>query len=362
MHIAVFLAGWTLYVDAVEEHQTNSVHDVCDLLTSLSAEGQMLTRFNGVIFNDFKTGKNGISEGPLAIGGSFRGDNAMINQRNELSCGAETESSLFGHHGLILKGTTESAVKVNGFAHIQDVENSLVTTPLNECSVKTAATNFDFEIARTQALTMSREFAGMLPNWSIDKMGAIVNIVSEGISVKQPYNLFSMPVYCPAGPSHAKNYFACKVDHDCEIPAQHLSDVHAMFLGKTSNWTGPVVQDYPQDKLMVINIPVTDGQTFDIQTKNPSIKINACNTIYNFYAVDKQGRYEPEGNFTLKRSTEKPLSGMILAPQAHVIDSSTGSFAGQIIADSYESNADDIRIQDYQSASTGKCQAFAGCV
>lgn len=47
---------------------------------------------------------------------------------------------------------------------------------------------------------------------------------------------------------------------------------------------------------------------------------------------------------------------------AHVVDNSIGSFAGQIIADSYESNVDDIRIQDYQSASNGKCQAFVGCV
>lgn len=212
-----------------------------------------LTRFNGVIFNDFKTGKNAGSEGPLAIGGSFTGESAFINQRNELSCGAETQPSIFAHHGLILKGTTKSAMKVNGFAYIQD-ENSTITTPLNECSVKTAATSFDFNLARTKALAMSREFAGMLPNWTIDKLGVIVNVISEGISVKQPYNIFAMPIYCAAGPSHAKNYFACKDNRDCEIPAQHLSDVHAMLLGKTSNWTGPVVQDYPQDNLTIFNV------------------------------------------------------------------------------------------------------------
>lgn len=206
-----------------------------------------------MIFNDFKTGKNAVSEGPLAIGGSFTGENAFINERNELSCGAETQSSVFGHHGLILKGATKSAIKVNGFAHIKE-EDSNVITPLNECSVKTAVTNFDFELARTKALAMSREFAGMLPNWSIDNMGAIVNIVAEGISVKQPYNVFSMPAYCAAGPSQARNYFACTDSHDCETPAQHLSDVHAMFLGKTSNWTGPVAQEYPQDNLMIFNV------------------------------------------------------------------------------------------------------------
>lgn len=207
-----------------------------------------------MIFKDFKTGKNAVIEGPLAIGGSFTGENALINQRKNLSCEADMPSSLFGHDdGLILKGTIKSAVKVNGFAFIQQDETNLVSTPLNECSVKTTP-NFDFELARTKALDISHKLANMLPNWSIDKMGVIVKIISEGISVKQPYNLFSMPVYCSAGPSHAKNYFSCKDNRDCEIPAQHLSDVHAMFLGKTSNWTGPIVQDYPQDNLMVINV------------------------------------------------------------------------------------------------------------
>jgi hypothetical protein len=62
-----------------------------------------------------------------------------------------------------------------------------------------------------------------------------------------------------------------------------------------------------------------DGQTFDIQTKNPSVGINACNTIYNVYAVNKQGRYEPEGKFTLKRNSEKSLDGMVLAPQGNKV-------------------------------------------
>jgi hypothetical protein len=66
-------------------------------------------------------------------------------------------------------------------------------------------------------------------------------------------------------------------------------------------------------------VPVMDGQTFDIQTKNPSEGLNACNTIYNFYAVNQEGKYEPKGKFRLKRSSETSLKGMILAPQGKEI-------------------------------------------
>lgn len=58
-----------------------------------------------------------------------------------------------------------------------------------------------------------------------------------------------------------------------------------------------------------------DQHTFDMKTADPSIGLNACNTIYNFYAIDEAGKYNPEGHFTIKRSTTEPLSGMVLAPQ-----------------------------------------------
>lgn len=58
-----------------------------------------------------------------------------------------------------------------------------------------------------------------------------------------------------------------------------------------------------------------EGETFDIQTKNPSAGLNACNTIYNFYAVNRNGKFETNGKFNIKRSSEDSLNGMILAPQ-----------------------------------------------
>lgn len=156
-------------------------------------------------------------------------------------------------HGLILKGTTNSSITVNGFARVQ-VGNSNITTPLDKCSVTTTDTRYDFDLAKSNAIAMSRHLADMLPNWSIDKMGIIIKLVAEGISVEQPYNVFTMPAKCGAGPYKAKNYFACKGNQDCETPAQTLSDGYAMFLGGTSRWTGPVEQIYPNDNLVIFNV------------------------------------------------------------------------------------------------------------
>ncbi|GAA5815984.1 hypothetical protein MFLAVUS_009503 [Mucor flavus] len=359
IHVALILSAWAARVNSVPNEQLDSVKDACNLLNSFFVDSEMLTQFNGIFFNDFKTGKDFRSQGPLSIGGSFIADNAFLNQRNQLACSSESSQ-----HGLILKGATNSSITVNGLARIQ-VENSNIRTPLDKCSVTTTDTRYDFDLAKSNAIAMSHHLADMLPNWSIDRMGIIVKLIAEGISVKQPYNVFTMPAKCGAGPYQAKNYFACKENKECETPAQTLSDGHAMFLGRTSRWTGPVEQIYPNDNLVIFNernVPVMEGEIFDIQTKNPSVGLNACNTIYNFYAVNRNGKFEANGKFSIKRSSENSLNGMILAPQAHIIDNATGSFAGQVIADSYESTDDGVQIFDYQSVGGEQCQVFAGCV
>lgn len=41
-NITILLGVWALYVNAVEQQAVSSVQDVCELLTSLSVEGQMV--------------------------------------------------------------------------------------------------------------------------------------------------------------------------------------------------------------------------------------------------------------------------------------------------------------------------------
>lgn len=211
-----------------------------------------MTKFNGVFFGDFKSGKNGGSLGPLAIGGSFTGENAFLNQRNELTCAAETDS-VFGHHGLILRGAINSPIKVNGFAHVADPVSNSINVPLRECSVRTAVTDYDFETTRSNVLGMSRHMAGMFPNWTIDKQGVLVKIMAEDEQLEQPYNVFSLPAFCSLFSCERKSYFDCALDRSCEIPSPALSDIDAMILG-TGVWTGPVEQAFPKDKMIIFNV------------------------------------------------------------------------------------------------------------
>jgi hypothetical protein len=46
---------------------------------------------------------------------------------------------------------------------------------------------------------------------------------------------------------------------------------------------------------------------------------------------------------------------------AHIIDGITGSFSGQVIADSYEAQGEGTKINDYISTGNEQCQAFTGC-
>jgi choice-of-anchor A domain-containing protein len=213
-----------------------------------------LTKFNGVFFGDFKSSKNGGSQGPLAIGGSFTGENAFLNQRNQLTCAAETDS-VFGHHGLILKGAINSSIKVNGFAHVANLSTSnTITVPLRECSVKTAVTDYDFEATRSNVLGMSRHMAGMFPNWTIDKQGVLVKVIAESAQhLVQPYNVFSLPAFCNSATCERKSYFDCTEDQACEIPSHALSDIDIMILGK-GVWTGPLEQAFPKDEMIIFNV------------------------------------------------------------------------------------------------------------
>lgn len=128
---------------------------------------------------------------------------------------------------------------------------------------------------------------------------------------------------------------------------------------------------------------MVEGETIDIRTPTPSANLNACSTIYNFYAVNREGTYAPEGKFTLTRNSRNPLAGMVIAPQgnkapydltrtqklklsyephlAHIIDGITGSFSGQVIANSYEAQGEGVKINDYMSTGNEQCQSFAGC-
>lgn len=206
-----------------------------------------------MFFQDFKTGRDFRSQGPLSIGGSFVGENAYINERYQLGCNSETESPALGDYGLILKGTTNSTIVVNGLANTPE-ENSNIMTPLDDCFLRTAYPEYDFALAKSNSISLSRHFAGMLPNWSIDKMGVILKVVTEGISVEQPFNVFTMAPNTGAASAQLKSYFACTDSKVCETPVKTLSDPVAMLLQQNGTWVGPTDQAYPEDNLVIFNV------------------------------------------------------------------------------------------------------------
>lgn len=63
---------------------------------------------------------------------------------------------------------------------------------------------------------------------------------------------------------------------------------------------------------------MTNGTTFVFSTNNPALNLNPCKVIWNFYPVDDNGNYLPNGEFTLIRRTANQLGGFTLAPRGNI--------------------------------------------
>ncbi|KAI8365728.1 hypothetical protein BD560DRAFT_401517 [Blakeslea trispora] len=234
----------------------------------------------------------------------------MINRRQQKNA-CDSDSS---YYEFVVHGKNHSPnLKVHGHAFIQNPDQLI-----DSCSPVTPVLTkhrYNFNQVQSVASNISKKLASMFPNWTLNDRGVIIRLEAEGIHLNQPYNLFTLPAICHGKCKLEELFFDCHLSHDCKVPREALSHVASNMLLGEGAWTGPVDQTYPQDKLVIFNIPVADGQAIDISTDNPSAGLNACNTVYHFYAVDQEGRYASTGNFTVRRSSKYPLSGMILAPQ-----------------------------------------------
>lgn len=108
-------------------------------------------------------------------------------------------------------------------------------------------------------------------------------------------------------------------------------------------------------------VPVTAGSTITLSTNAPTHGFNSCNVIYNFYPVDENGDYYPDGQFTINRETGSQFEGLVIAPRAHIRDGNTGSFAGTVIGYDYAwlDPSAGVEIHDWTAAG---CSNFNGCV
>lgn len=69
------------------------------------------------------------------------------------------------------------------------------------------------------------------------------------------------------------------------------------------------------DNKRYTKVPVTSGNSITLSTFSPSQGFRSCSTIFNFYPVFANGTYDPDGSFSIVRSTGGPVSGLILAPK-----------------------------------------------
>ncbi|KAI8073116.1 hypothetical protein BC940DRAFT_315873 [Gongronella butleri] len=192
------------------------------------------------------------------------------------------------------------------------------------------------------ATRQSRWYASMTPNLILDENA---DLIDHGAT--NGYHVMTM---------NTCNQF------DCPLFPGLLSSPDE-FLSGYGVWDGPN-QPFPNDATIVINVPVDNGTTFYINTSDPNIGINHCILIWNVYPVDNNGNYLEDGWITVFRSTDSLLSGVFLAPQANIVDASTGSFAGLLIGRDYTwQSATGTLIQNWDSAITGlsPCSSWEGC-
>jgi hypothetical protein len=108
-----------------------------------------------------------------------------------------------------------------------------------------------------------------------------------------------------------------------------LSSPKAILYG-IGNWNGPSTP-YPSDgKVLVINVPVFDGDTFEITTNQPSQGANSGS----------------------------PFTGVVIAPLGDVIDGSASVFEGSLYVKSYRwESTNGVEIYD-----TPPCDGYHFCI
>lgn len=108
-------------------------------------------------------------------------------------------------------------------------------------------------------------------------------------------------------------------------------------------------------------VPVTSGDTITLRTNAPTHGFNSCNTIYNFYPVDENGNFDPDGEITIHRETGSQFEGLVIAPLAHIRDGNIGNFAGTVVGRDYDwlDQSAGVEIHDWRAAG---CSNYSGCL
>ncbi|CEP19796.1 hypothetical protein [Parasitella parasitica] len=279
------------------------VGDTCD--DTLAAE--MMNRFTAIVFNDYITKQAQGVIGPLAIGGKFAGGSFTINQAHASNCINETNLAGYG----LIVGTNFAGINTHvfGAAYLPaGSDTSQIEEETSGCLVYTNRSTgiYDFAMVKQNSVYASQQFSEETPSLQLDANGKLTRI---GVADSRGYDIIT--------------FNTCSTAQTCTIP-------------------------------VLVNSSIT------LAGNQLSLQVDPCNSIMNFYPSDANGNYVEGGSFTIFRNTGGRVGGVILAPTADVVDSSTGSFAGQLVANNYGWNDNGVFINDYAGAG-GSCSYFSGC-
>ncbi|KAI8072241.1 uncharacterized protein B0P05DRAFT_549442 [Gilbertella persicaria] len=298
----------------------------------------MLTHFAAVFFGDFSTTGGQDILGPLAVKGKFQANNYMVNANGNPDCSDPNDVK---GYALVVDGKVDASdVRVKGAAQVPSGTTGLQETA-GSCKINQGGKGiYDFNEARKNALAASEILAGMKPNMVLNSDGKLSSIGSSTDGF------------------HVLTFSTCN-DGKCNPFPGDMSDPSALLQGK-GNWNGPQGMSWPKSGTLLLNIPVDSGSTFTLLGNLVTQGMDPCRVIFNFYSSNNNGKFT-SGSFTLKRQTGSNLGAFVLAPQANIIDGSTGAFAGTVIGKDYTWGSSGIEIHNYKAAG-GTCDTFQGCI
>ncbi|KAI9482844.1 MAG: hypothetical protein EXX96DRAFT_555808 [Benjaminiella poitrasii] len=338
----------------------NSTYNEEDLHCPVDLNNNTLDAFNhfqGIFFGDYAVHFSGKDmDGPLAVGRDFAGANFTINalaNANDICNTIENSDStnstnMFKSYGFVVQGApTAFNVSVNGNVYL----GSGTTTGISSCQpcedhFNDGIGNLNFTLLQEIATNVSYYLANQNPTMKLDVEGSLTTVDYSSMNIT---NATITPSFT------SLKFDSCSLKGKCGAHEDEVSDPSAIFFNN-GTWDGA---EYPTDKPIVFNIPVTTGTTLVINTPNPGMNLTACGTVFHAYAVDGNGEFLANGSFTINRETQEYLPGLFFAPRATIMDGKHGGFEGQVIALGYTWGSEDgPALKTYN---TTECMAEREC-
>ncbi|KAK4518528.1 uncharacterized protein ATC70_008746 [Mucor velutinosus] len=310
------------------------------LIQALPAVTFYQLKFNAVFFGNFITSEAQDIFGLLAVGGDFNAHACTVNTQHGADCSDVVNR--FDGYGLIVgredPNFKYSDVHVHGAVFLPDASERMDVEELdNACSVYNDRGTglMNFTQVQLSSVAISQQFSLLPPT---------LHLSADGTLTRVGTNTYDYDVI---------TFGSCG---SCSY-GETFSSPDAIHYG-IGDWNGPMGMSWPSR--LIINIAVLGGTTIAVQGNQPSLGMNVCNTVLNFYPSDNVGSYA-SGTFQLDRATGGQLGGFILLPEGGIIDENHGEFAGQIVANNYRWICNGIDIHDYQAIG-GNCRTTDVCL